>query len=128
VPIRIDGSDPRPIYLQIADAVRGDIVSGTLRPGERLPSVRDLAAELRINPNTVQHAFRELDQAGLLSTSRGHGTFVADRLPRSAKAEVHREVAAIALRHAEQAGMSTEELLKEIRRLADGPRRSRDVA
>lgn len=117
MPIRLDTTDPRPIYLQIADAIRRDITAGVLQPGDRLPSVRDLATELRINPNTVQHAFRELDQAGLLEASRGQGTFVAERVPRSATAEVHRQVAATAMRHAEQAGMSTAELLEAIRRL-----------
>lgn len=117
MPIRLDTTDPRPIYLQIADAIRRDITAGVLQPGDRLPSVRELAADLRINPNTVQHAFRELDQAGLLEASRGQGTFVAERVPRSATGEVHRQVAAMAIRQAEQAGMSTEELIAAIRRL-----------
>lgn len=70
-------SDPRPLYLQIMDEVKRGIVLETIRPDEPLPSVRQLAMELRINPNTVQQAYRELEREGVVYVRRGQGTFVA---------------------------------------------------
>jgi len=72
----IDPADSRPIYLQIMDEVRRAVVVGTLGPDSPLPSVRQLAADLRVNPNTVQQAYRELEREGLIYVRRGQGTFV----------------------------------------------------
>lgn len=76
--IHIQPSDPRPIYLQIMDEVRRARVIGTLRPEDALPSVRQLAAELRVNPTTVQQAYRELEREGIVYVRRGQGTFASD--------------------------------------------------
>ncbi len=76
--ISIDPGQRRPIYIQIMDEVRRGRVLGTLRPGDALPSVRQLAAELGVNPNTVQQAYRELEREGLVEVRRGQGTFIAD--------------------------------------------------
>lgn len=73
----LSASDPRPLYLQIMDEVKRGIVLETIRPDEPLPSVRQLAMELRINPNTVQQAYRELEREGVVYVRRGQGTFVA---------------------------------------------------
>src|SRR5918992_1978099 len=73
----ISHSDHRPLYLQIVDEVRRAIVLGVLQIDEPLPSVRELAAQLRINPNTVQQAYRELEREGAVYVRRGQGTFVA---------------------------------------------------
>ena len=67
-----------PVYLQVAAAVKHDIVTGKRRLGEKLPSVRDLAVEYTINPNTVGRVYRELEQDGLCFTRRGMGTFVTE--------------------------------------------------
>ena len=69
--------DNRPIYSQIVDSFRERIYAGILQPGEKLPSVRELAAELAINPNTIQRAYRELEAAGWVQTQPGKGCFVA---------------------------------------------------
>src|SRR5262249_43411474 len=66
-----------PIYRQIQDQVRYGIASGRLRPGEQLPTVRGLAVELQVNPNTVIKAYTELERQGALTTEQGSGTFVA---------------------------------------------------
>ena len=66
----------RPIYLQIADGLRQQIQSGILVAGDRLPSVRELAAELSINPNTIQRSYRELEMAGWTVSIPGKGNFV----------------------------------------------------
>jgi GntR family transcriptional regulator len=68
--ITIDAADPRPIYVQITDEVRRSIVVGTLKADDPLPSVRQLAGQLRVNPNTVQQAYRELERVGLIYVRR----------------------------------------------------------
>jgi GntR family transcriptional regulator len=79
--VRVDPTLPAPIWSQIEEGVRYLVASGTLRPGDALPSVRDLAREQRINPNTVAKAYQRLVEAGILETRRGEGTFVATRPP-----------------------------------------------
>lgn len=78
--IHLNSRDPRPIYEQIMDNLRRLIISGGVAPGERLPSVRELAAQLAINPNTIQRAYRELENQGYLMTLPGKGTFAAENL------------------------------------------------
>lgn len=68
-----------PIYRQIVQILSGKILSGALQPGDRIPSIRDVTAELNVNPNTVAKAYRELELAGLIETRRGMGCFVAER-------------------------------------------------
>lgn len=70
--------DTRPIYTQIADNFRSQIRAGVLAPGEKLPSVRELASELAINPNTIQRAYRELEADGWIASVSGKGSFVCD--------------------------------------------------
>ena len=74
--ISLDTNSGTPLYLQLKEQMRLSIATGTLRPGEQLPTVRDLAAQLRINPNTVARVYRELCAEGLLSSRQGSGTFV----------------------------------------------------
>jgi len=75
----IDPSSGTPIYRQLVDQVRQAVASGVLRAGDRLPSVRDLAVELAVNPNTIAKAYQELEREGVIETPRGKGSFVADR-------------------------------------------------
>lgn len=75
---RIDVESPRPIYLQIIDEVKRAVARRALHAGDRIPSQRELAQILRVNPNTVQRAFREMEVLGLVETARGEGTFVRD--------------------------------------------------
>ena len=74
--IHLNYRDARPIYTQIVDGFREQIAAGVLRSGDKLPSVRELAAELTINPNTIQRAYRELEAAGWIATVPGKGCFV----------------------------------------------------
>ena len=75
--ISIDNRDPRPLYEQVVDGFRKLIVAGVLAPDEKLPSVRSLASELAINPNTIQRAYRELEVLGYTYSAAGKGSFVA---------------------------------------------------
>ena len=79
--LSVDPSLPTPIWSQIEEGVRHLVAFGGLAPGGALPSVRDLARELRINPNTAAKAYRRLVEAGVVNTRRGEGTFVAERPP-----------------------------------------------
>lgn len=85
--IRVNPALPVPIWSQIEDGVRHLVASGALPPGAALPSVRDLAREQRINPNTVAKAYQRLVEGGVLETRRGEGTFVAERPPALPAAE-----------------------------------------
>jgi GntR family transcriptional regulator len=77
LPLRISASSGVPVYLQIEQQVRQSIASGLLQPGDALPSTRKLAAELRVNPNTVARAFGNLERDGVIRTVPGGGTYVA---------------------------------------------------
>lgn len=79
--LSIDTTSPLPIYAQMMDQLRKAIASGALGPGAQLPTVRQLAVDLRINPNTVARVYRELEHAGLIATRQGSGTFVASKQP-----------------------------------------------
>ena len=76
--IHLDYRDARPIYAQIADNFRMQIRTGVLVSGDKLPSVRELASELAINPNTIQRAYRELEAQGYIASVSGKGSFVCD--------------------------------------------------
>ena len=77
--IRLNYRDSRPIYEQIMDGLRRMVVSAVLKPGDKLPSVRELAAQLAINPNTIQRAYRELEAEGYICSIPGKGSFAAER-------------------------------------------------
>ena len=74
--VHLDYRDARPIYTQIADNFRNQIRAGILQDGDKLPSVRELAGELAINPNTIQRAYRELEAEGWIASVSGKGSFV----------------------------------------------------
>lgn len=76
--IHLDYRDARPIYTQICDGIREQITVGVLQPGDRLPSVRELASSLTINPNTIQRSYRELEAQGWIATVPGKGCFVQE--------------------------------------------------
>ena len=85
MPVQIDPGSHVPIYLQIAEAIRAAVAAGVYRPGEVLPSLRAMATEVHVNPNTVQRAYDELERAGLVYSERGRGLFVAERGAESAQ-------------------------------------------
>ncbi len=79
LPFSIDFRSGIPVYVQIVEQVQSHLAKGNLSPGDQLPTVRQLAAELRVNFNTVARAYRMLDEAGLISTQQGRGTYILDR-------------------------------------------------
>lgn len=89
----IDPSSGTPIYRQIADQVRQAVASGVMRAGDRLPSVREMALELAVNPNTIAKAYQDLEREGVIETPRGRGSFIADREQALPGAERERQFA-----------------------------------
>src|SRR5580692_12157345 len=81
-----------PVYRQLIDQVQGAVASGSLSPGDQLPTVRHVAVELAINPNTVLRAYREMEIRGMLDTQQGTGTFIADRKVEYSKSEHDRKL------------------------------------
>ena len=111
--IHLDYRDARPIYSQIFDGIRQQILAGILPDGTRLPSVRELATQLTINPNTIQRAYRELESAGWIATVAGKGCFVhgipAPQQPQPLLEEFDRITAALL-----ESGMTREELIHHL--------------
>lgn len=113
-----------PVYRQLIDQVRGGIASSSLSPGDQLPTVRQLAVDLAINPNTVSKAYRELELGGLLETHQGTGTFISQKKPNGNKADRERQLVQIAgecAARAGAAGFTVEELLESLRELLPPP-------
>jgi GntR family transcriptional regulator len=111
-----------PIYRQIQDQIRYGVASGMLTPGEQLPTVRALAVELSVNPNTVIKAYSELEREGLLTTEQGSGTFVSAQ-PNVSVADESREsklesLCSEFLAHAARYGFSSEDVQAGIQRIA----------
>jgi len=77
--LRIDPDSTVPIYLQIVHAIKHQVATGRLKPGTQLPTVRELATSLRINPNTVARAYDQLDSDNVITTQQGRGTYVRER-------------------------------------------------
>ena len=90
--MKIDPRSHIPIYLQIADGIRAAVAAGLYRPGEALPSLRALALEIQVNPNTVQRAYGELEREGLVYSRRGRGLFVAEQGSTSAQTRTQQTV------------------------------------
>ena len=126
--IQLDLHSGVPVYRQIIDQVRGGIASGQLTAGDQLPTVRQLAVDLAVNPNTVVRAYRELELGGLLETQQGTGTFISTQKIKRADAERSRQLAQIvadSVSRAGAAGFTVEELIEELSGLANEPTRRR---
>jgi GntR family transcriptional regulator len=117
-----------PVYRQIIDQVRGGMAARTLAAGDQLPTVRQLAVDLAINPNTVMRAYRELELGGLIETHQGTGTFIANKKPEKNDAERERRLSQLANEFAARAGaagFTVEEFIDSLRALLPAPRRDK---
>lgn len=115
--IQINYQDKRPIYEQVVDRFKQLIVKGILQPEDKLPSVRTLAIDLSINPNTIQKAYQELERLGFIYTVKGRGNFVADSanwISDTASQSMERFRQAVRELHA--LGISQDEMIDVIRK------------
>jgi GntR family transcriptional regulator len=118
---QLDLHSGMPVYRQIIDQVRGGIASALLNSGDQLPTVRQLAVDLAINPNTVVRAYRELEFGGLIETHQGTGTFISAQKMKRADAERERQLTQIVadcVSRAGAAGFTVDELIEQLRGLA----------
>jgi len=114
---RLDAQSGVPVYRQIIDHVTGGLASGALRPGDQLPTVRQLAVDLAINPNTVVRAYRELEIRGVLETQQGTGTFLSQQKVKRDEVDRRRRLAQLVSEFVARAGaggFTVGELLEEL--------------
>jgi GntR family transcriptional regulator len=122
--LQLDLRSGVPVYRQIIDQIRGGAAAGLLGAGDQLPTVRQLAVDLAINPNTVLRAYRELELGGLLETHQGTGTFLAAKKEQRNEVERERQLAQLAgefVSRAGAAGFTLQELLGELREFVPNP-------
>jgi GntR family transcriptional regulator len=117
---RLDGHSGVPVYRQLIDQVQAAVASGVLAMGDQLPTVRQVAVDLAINPNTVLRAYREMEIRGLLDSQQGTGTFIADRKVEYSKDERERLLGQLVgefVSRAGAAGFTLKQLMKALREL-----------
>lgn len=112
----------RPIYLQLMERIQRDIIAGVYQPGDKLPSVRDLALEAAVNPNTMQKALSELERSGLVYSQRTSGRFITEytEMLTQMKKELAKEHIQEFFQKMEQLGFSRTELLTLVTKAAEG--------
>jgi GntR family transcriptional regulator len=118
--VTLDNRDLRPLYLQIMDEIRRAIVVGKLKPEDPLPSVRDLASELAINPRTVSQAYQELEREEVVYVKRGQGTFVSPTMKKNSRERQNlaRALAKRTLIEARRSGLDLQELIASLKEAA----------
>jgi GntR family transcriptional regulator len=119
--LKLDLHTGVPVYRQIIDQVRAGVAAGTLTAGDQLPTVRQLAVDLAINPNTVLRAYRELELGGMIETHQGTGTFISNKKIVKNSGERERQLTQLAgefAARAGSAGFTLEELLERLSDLA----------
>ena len=125
--MKIDPGSHIPIYLQIAEGIRAAVAAGLYRPGESLPSLRALAVDVQVNPNTVQRGYDELEREGLVYSQRGKGLFVAQQGTTSAQTrsqQVVRRAFDEGIRAGRASGMSAEKVRGIFETAIDGVAKS----
>ncbi|MFT0802568.1 GntR family transcriptional regulator [Bacillus swezeyi] len=113
-----DFSSSKPIYKQIAEQLFKKMVREEIKPGEKLPSVRELAVETQVNPNTIQRTYNEMERMGIVETRRGQGTFVVEKseVIDDLKREMQAEVIGQFVLSMEELGLSKRDMLSELDR------------
>ncbi|MCK9526892.1 MAG: GntR family transcriptional regulator [Limnochordia bacterium] len=115
--LHIDFSTSIPIYLQIIEEFKRQVVTGVLKPGDKVPSQRELAAQIKVNANTVQRAYREMEILGLVETLRGQGTFVCQnhQIVEETKSEMLTNLVDDFVRAVQALGLSQEATLEVVK-------------
>ncbi|MBU3159696.1 GntR family transcriptional regulator [Clostridium frigoris] len=109
-------NDKTPIYLQIMDIIKMNIVTGKLKANDKLPSVREMATNMNVNPNTLQRSYQELERLGIVYTQRGTGTFVGERedMVDELKREMAKEVIDSFILRMKNLGFNDNEIIKSV--------------
>jgi GntR family transcriptional regulator len=118
--LHVSDDDPRPVFRQVVDEIQRSVAIGVLQPGDPLPAVRSLAKDLKVNPNTIQHAYRTLEHEGSVYVKRGIGTFVS-AVPRDLKGRqkiIARQIAERMLREAYRQGLLASDLVAALGEIA----------
>jgi GntR family transcriptional regulator len=126
--IKLDLSSGVPVYRQIMDQVMAGVAAGTLSTGDQLPTVRQLAVDLEINPNTVVRAYKELEIRGLIDTHHGTGTFVGSQKIKRSDVDHQRQLNQLVgdfVARAGSAGFTVEELLEHLQELQSDSKKKR---
>jgi GntR family transcriptional regulator len=113
----LDGANGTPIYRQIIQQIEYAVLSGRMKPGDRLPTIRSLAVELKTNPNTIARAYSELEIRGILATQVGSGTFISDKKPVMEDDSLNRKIREVLARFVHEMrdlGVENRELVKLI--------------
>ncbi len=115
-------NESSPIYLQIVEKIKADIVAGKLKGGDKLPSVREVAESFRVNPNTVQRVFMELEREGVAYPQRGIGTFVSEEplLVEKLKDSQAQKYTGRYVAEMKELGMGNDEILENVKRFLEG--------
>jgi GntR family transcriptional regulator len=122
--LRLDINSSVPTFQQLVDQVKAAVARGALRPGDPIPSVRQMAAQVLVNPNTVARAYRELDREGVIQAQRGLGYFVTDQAVaacRSDCSEAFADQLASVLQAAREAGLNDETIRAVFARIMENP-------
>lgn len=117
-------SNSKPIYLQIVDKINHQIVRHELRAGDKLPSVREMAIQTGVNPNTIQRTYSELERIGIVETKRGQGTFVTEdtSLIRSLKTKLQTDMIDEFVQNMKELGFSEQEMIAGLEEYVDQKR------
>ncbi len=112
----LEFDDKMPIYLQIMDRIKMDIATQKLKANDKLPSVREMATNLKVNPNTLQRAYQELERLGIVYTQRGMGTFVGEKenMIDNLKREMAKEVVDSFILRMKRLGFTEQEIMESI--------------
>lgn len=112
----IDFDNSKPIYSQIIDEIKRALARKALKPGDKLPSQRELAQSLKVNPNTIQRAYRDMELLGLVETLRGQGTFIRkdDQLVSDIKEEMMEEIVETFVSQMQSLGCDSKKILRQV--------------
>lgn len=114
----MDFAKDRPIYLQLVESISGDVIKGVLKPGDKLPSVREYALETGVNVNTIQRVYKELETMALTETKRGQGTFITtnEQVIDEIREKMKEQVALQFVAAIESFGFTVEEIIEVLKR------------
>lgn len=120
--MKIDFDKNKPIYLQILDDVKNQLVSGKLKANQRLPSIRDLADELEVTPNTIQRVYRELESEKLSYTERGTGSYITQNseVIENLKQALIREEVIRFYEQMQQFGLTNDQIIQQMKEYSEG--------